>query len=185
MSTRGRAGSNLSTFVGGAGAAGKAAGARGEELTASLLEQVSATGCYVQHSVRVNHGRADVDHVVIGRRGLVIIDSKCLRPGTYITIMGRTWALSKWRLRRAAHLDSTSLFRSAQDMRDHQIKVRGVLVCPHASRAGRVRTLLARYVGARYVSPESLTNKVLRLAGAGAPDPETMSLFASWVSLNH
>lgn len=185
-SVRGRAGSNLSTFVGNAGSAGKAAGARAEAATAAILNEVAAAGCMVDHSVVVAHGRADADHVVNGSRGTVVIDDKSWLPGWYLTTPGgRTFRLAGGRIKRFTPAESGSLEMTARSMRDAGLRVRGVYVCVHPSRrGGKVHLGLARYRGATFVSPDRLARRVTSAAGAGNIDRDNAAAYGRWVSAN-
>jgi hypothetical protein len=54
-------------------------GAAGEEATAALLDRLSSRRWVVLHDRRLPGTSANVDHVVIGRRGVWVIDSKAYR----------------------------------------------------------------------------------------------------------
>jgi hypothetical protein len=54
-------------------------GAAGEEATAALLDRLPARRWIVLHDRRLPGSRANVDHIVIGRGGVWVIDSKAYR----------------------------------------------------------------------------------------------------------
>ncbi len=54
-------------------------GAAGEEATAAVLDRLSPRRWAVLHDRRVPGSRANVDHLVIGRRGVWVLDSKAYR----------------------------------------------------------------------------------------------------------
>ncbi|MBV8980622.1 MAG: NERD domain-containing protein [Acidimicrobiia bacterium] len=73
-----------------------AAGQRGEVATARLLGRTFAQDddVYVFHdlvmpSLPSDHGRLNIDHVVVRGRRVVVLDSKCWRGGFYWTGPGR------------------------------------------------------------------------------------------------
>ena len=72
----GVAGENLGSFTGDAGCGGRVHGMRGEQRTAVLLDGLAGRGFTVLHSVRVRGGAADIDHVLIGSRGVVLIPNR-------------------------------------------------------------------------------------------------------------
>ncbi len=54
-------------------------GAEGELLTASLLEALPSRRWAVWHDLRVPGSRSNIDHVVVGRTGVWVVDSKTTR----------------------------------------------------------------------------------------------------------
>ncbi|MEV5348941.1 nuclease-related domain-containing protein [Streptomyces achromogenes] len=53
-----------------------AAGAAGEEATARLLRPLVRRGCAVLHDRAIRGSRANIDHLIIGRFGVALVDSK-------------------------------------------------------------------------------------------------------------
>jgi hypothetical protein len=65
-----------------------AAGAAGERRTAAALEGVEADGYDVLHDVRLPGRRWNLDHVLLGPAGVVVVDSKQWRRPTRVA---RRW----------------------------------------------------------------------------------------------
>ncbi|WP_182884020.1 nuclease-related domain-containing protein [Microbispora sp. H10949] len=59
-------------------------GALGERRTARRLRLLSTLGYAVLHDRRLPHGRANVDHLVIGPTGVFVLDSKQWRPDAHV-----------------------------------------------------------------------------------------------------
>ena len=183
----GRAGSSLEDFVGAAGSEGARLGRRAERETGALLDRLAAEGYTVFHSVRIRGGAADVDHVLIGSRGAVLIDTKGWAPGSYVSLAGWAWRRRAGRLllRRFRPGESTSLERSAAHMRLAGIPVAGVVVAVWASRPGRLGLGLMRYPGADRVSQARRAVRAAgRLAGSGGANPLVVAQVARWVRAN-
>lgn len=51
-------------------------GAAGERMTAAFLKGASKMGWVVMHDLAVPKSRANIDHLLVSRRGVVVIDSK-------------------------------------------------------------------------------------------------------------
>lgn len=89
----GRAGGSVSK--GGAWAANDnalKAGAEGERRTAEVLQALAVNGAAVFHDLRIPIPgiKANIDHVVVSGRDVLIIDSKLWGPGFYWTFGGKT-----------------------------------------------------------------------------------------------
>lgn len=54
-------------------------GAGGERMTAALLDELSPRRWAVWHDLRVPGSRANIDHLVVGRTGVWVIDTKTTR----------------------------------------------------------------------------------------------------------
>lgn len=54
-------------------------GAEGEESTAELLRRLPRRRWHVRHDLRIPGSRANLDHVVIGRTGVWLVDTKTTR----------------------------------------------------------------------------------------------------------
>lgn len=54
-------------------------GSIGEEMTASELHRLERRGWSVRHDLRIPGSRANIDHVVAGRTGLWVVDTKATR----------------------------------------------------------------------------------------------------------
>ena len=66
-------------------------GAAGERRTARLLGQLERDGWAVLHDLAVPRSQANLDHLVIGPRGVFVIDSKQYRGRLRLDPSGRLW----------------------------------------------------------------------------------------------
>ncbi|ARD42511.1 nuclease-related domain-containing protein [Actinomyces gaoshouyii] len=183
----GRAGENLSSFSGDAGRGGQERGRRAEGDTAELLDAWAERGLTVFHSVRVRGGAADIDHVLVGARGVVLVDTKAWKPGVYLTVGSRTyrWVHGRALPERFPPGESTSLERSARQMRQAGIPVVGAVVAVWSTGSDRAVLGLARYPGARRITAAHRAVRVAgRLAGGGAADPTLVAQVTEWVRAN-
>ena len=182
----GRAGRNLESFTGRAGRGGRERGRRAERDTANLLDAYALRhGLTVLHSVQVRHGAADIDHVLVGSRGVVLIDTKAWRAGAYVRLASRAYRWTGGLPERFPPGESTSLERSVTQMRRAGIPVVAAVVAVWPSGRGRVRLAFMSYPGARNVtSPRRAVRLAGRLAGRGQARQETVEQVARWVRLN-
>lgn len=179
----GVAGENLGSFTGDAGCGGRAHGMRGEQRTAVLLDGLAGRGFTVLHSVRVCGGAADIDHVLIGSRGVVLIDTKTWRAGVYVRLGSRAyrWVAGAVLPGRFTPAESTSLARSVEQMRGAGVPVVGAVVAVWPSGAGRVRLGLMRYAGARRIAAARRAVRVAaRMAGARGADEVVVERVLRW-----
>jgi len=73
------------------GAVGWRRGAEGERRTARLLASLERYGWAVLHDLAVPRSRANIDHLVIGPGGVLVIDSKQYRGRLQLDPSGRLW----------------------------------------------------------------------------------------------
>jgi hypothetical protein len=66
-------------------------GAAGERRTARLLGPLERQGWVVLHDLAVPGSQANIDHLVIGRGGVFVIDSKQYRGRLQVDSSGRLW----------------------------------------------------------------------------------------------
>jgi hypothetical protein len=66
-------------------------GAAGERRTARLLDPLERHGWAVLHDLAVPGSRANIDHLVIGPGGVLVIDSKHYRGRLQLDGSGRLW----------------------------------------------------------------------------------------------
>jgi hypothetical protein len=66
-------------------------GAAGERRTARLLSRLEQRGCVVLHDLAVPGSPANIDHLVIGPGGVVVIDSKQYRGRVQLDPDGLLW----------------------------------------------------------------------------------------------
>lgn len=182
----GRAGENLESFTGRAGPGGQEQGHKAELKTAELLDACVNRGLTVFHSVRVRGGAADIDHVLVGSRGVVLIDTKAWKPGMYLALGSRAYRLTASRMlpERFTPGESTSLVRSTEQMRAAGVPVVGAVVAVWPSGTGQVRLGLMGYPGARITTARKAVRVARRMAGRRAAPPETVEGVAWWVRMN-
>lgn len=183
----GRAGEALGSFTGDAGRGGQVSGLRGEEATAGLLDALAARRPFtVFHSVRVRGGAADIDHVLVGSRGVVLVDTKSWRAGRYVRVGSRVyrWWAHRVLPRRFRPGESMSLARSVEQMRRAGVPVVGAVVAVWPSGAGRVRLGLMRYAGGRIMGARRAVRVAARMAGSRGADPAVVAQVGRWVRDN-
>lgn len=180
----GTAGGSLTgspSWVSDAGAARN--GAAGERRTAAVLARVAAqTGVTVLHDLNVpaKGYTANIDHVVVSGRKVLVVDSKQWRPGFYWTAGGRT------RRGVEAFLPADKqtmgmIFDRLGRYLGGQASLAVPLVVVWPSRAdGDVSVWAARMRGARLVPAGRLEPAVRRFARAGAAgDPAVVARLAA------
>lgn len=74
-----------------------AQGAQGERLLGSLLDPLRAEGMAVLHDRRIPGSRANIDHVVVSRAGIFVIDAKNYSGRVDLRDRGG-WFSTDWRL---------------------------------------------------------------------------------------
>lgn len=169
--------------AGGGDACLRQRGASAERDTARVLDRLAEEGMVVIHSLGVPGADADVDHVLVGSRGAVLIDSKLWRPGWYV---GRSrhwrWCSGDSLPQPFPYADSPSLALSAASMAGSGVRVRGAVVAAWPSRPGRVlRTRLMRYHGGyRVMDPVRAVDWAARRAGRGPADEAVVAAVVSW-----
>ena len=184
----GQAGRSLGGFVGHAGRIGQAHGLKAERATAELLDRLTTHGFTVFHSVSVRGGAADIDHVLVGSTGVVLIDTKSWKAGTYVRLGSRTYRRCGSELlpRRFAPGESSSLARSVTQMRQAGIPVAGAVVAVWPSGSGgRIGLKLMRYTGAKRIAhARRAVRAARRMAGSRGADPSVVAQVARWVQSN-
>jgi len=99
-------------------------GAAGERRTARLLSPLERHGWVVLHDLAVPDSRANIDHLVIGPGGVLVIDSKQYRGGLQLDGFGRLWH-GRYSLAPTVHAVSFEADQAAQVLPDP-----GVVVVP-------------------------------------------------------
>jgi hypothetical protein len=133
-------------------------GAEGERRTGLLLAGVTGPGVIVLHDLSIPGSRANIDHVVISRSGIVVIDSKQYSGRLNISD-GVLWH-GRYPLRREVEtiLWETNQVRTAVADLGWPIPVRP-LVCIHGSDVPRARQ---GALPVELCAPASLQAEVLR-----------------------
>ncbi|GAB3176011.1 hypothetical protein GCM10027059_50220 [Myceligenerans halotolerans] len=156
-------------------------GRRGELRTAAVLDEAARRhGVTVLHDLRIPAPgvRANVDHVVVSGRRVLLIDAKVWRPGVYWTFAGRSFR----GMRRFAPADKRTMemaergFRSFLARRGVRADVVRPLVVVWPSRAGVFRKGFLRMPGARVVHAGALARTVARFARSRADDRVVVAL---------
>ncbi|WP_067783504.1 nuclease-related domain-containing protein [Actinomyces vulturis] len=167
MSIYGRPGSNLDSFEG-HGQLARSIGASAERDTAAIIDDLSVERENdILHSVPIASGKADIDHIVVGSKGVFVIDTKKWKPGWYFSIGSKCFRICSGKIERFKAGESHSLSRSIESMRTKEIPVRGsaVVVWPSNSR-GKCHTLFMRYPGGiKVIKPSALKPRVSRTVG--------------------
>lgn len=116
--TYGNAGGSLSNAGWASSAGAAAAGQAGERATAHLLSR-QPDNRVVMHDLRmpIPGLNLNIDHVVIAGRTVALIDSKCWKPGFYLTLGGRTFRGRHT----ASHVDKQTMVMAVSDeVADHE-----------------------------------------------------------------
>jgi hypothetical protein len=145
-------------------------GAAGERRTAELLDGLSSRRWAVWHDLPVPGSRANIDHVVVGRTGVWVVDTKSTRAE--VTVGWRSVHLGERRL-------DTGPVRWEAEVLEEQLRARSdgrrlegraarvrPVVCVHGQEGAWVPALGRRGVrsggGVRVVAAVELTDRVQR-----------------------
>lgn len=152
-------------------AATAAHGKKGELATAELLAALADNGATVLHDLRIPIPgiKANIDHVVVSGRDVLIIDSKMWAPGFYWTFAGRT----RRGVESFPHADKQTMRMAYDAIRRHLAGSRGRVIQPlvvvWASRPGRTQLGFARTPGARLVAAHTAVSRILAATGGLRP----------------
>lgn len=187
----GRAATGLSggTVAWAANAGVVKAGAAGERKTAAVLDQLARGGkLTVLHDVRIpiTGWTANIDHVVVSGRAVLLIDSKAWKPGFYWTLAGTTrrgWsrfpaAQKKTVAMARDHIGSYLAGRGVK----HSMRRPLVVVWPTSSRATTSLALL-RFPGGKAILGEALLGAVRSAVGDDVADPAIVAALTPLVAL--
>lgn len=156
-------------------------GAAGERRTAAVLGRVAArTGITALHDLNVpgHRYKANIDHVLVSGRNVLVIDSKQWQPAFYWTARGHTRA----GMRAFPYADKATM-GMIFDRLGHYLGSPAHLLRPVVavwpSRPGTVTVWAARMPGARLVPASDLERVVNRFARTGKPaDPRIVGRLA-------
>lgn len=167
-------------------------GARGEHDTKRLLDQMfrSDSDVWAFHDLRVPGGKgkkgesANIDHVLMRGRNVVVLDSKRWSPGVYFTLAGHSFRAP---LHRAPWCDKATVGLAADRLRERlpaDVTVVGAIMV-HPSRAGSVylRLLRSRHGVATFPADSLQAERWLRkaLGPEAPPDANVGKLLRSLV----
>lgn len=175
----GTPGGSLSGDASWASGAGQVrAGAHGEQLVARVLHQACRDGQAVFHDLSIPGSRANIDHLVLGERELLIVDAKRWAPGRYWTAFGST----RRGLSRVSHADKKTL-PMAFDKLSAWLSARGVtvrllmplmVVCPSSDR-DELSLAFYRPAGARALTLQGLQRRGRRVVPRGQANVRAMA----------
>lgn len=161
---------NDASFAANAGAA--KAGAEGEVKTAAILDGFSLKAA-ILHDLRVPIPgfKANIDHVVVSGKRVLIIDTKVWKPGFYWTLFGK----NRRGTERVPHTEK-DLGYIQQSLITHLRGTGAVVSTPHlaiwSSRKNSTPSFwLLRVPGARLLNGEALLGFVKGFIGREAADP--------------
>lgn len=155
-------------------------GRKAEIRTAQLLEDRRPDRTAVLHDVAIPAAgyTANIDHVIVSGRTVVLIDTKAWKPGRYWTSLGahrRGW-------HRFEHAGSgtpaMARDRIARYLADRGLRaaVAAPLVAVWPSSAsGRVNVRWLRMDRCRVLPAERLPGRLARIAGNRPPDPQVLA----------
>lgn len=168
-----------------AGRAGVEAGLVGEVLTAKVLDQLCLRpgGPTVIHDVRIplKGISANIDHVLVAGARIMLIDSKCWRPGIYWTLGGQTrrgmqrFLPAEKRTMQMARQGMEGMLRSAGARFE---LVTPLLVVWPSNHSEQFRPVHLQVPGARTIPGPALERAVRRFAdrrGDNKPSPLVLS----------
>ena len=175
MSTHGRAGGSLENATWAANAAVAAAGRRGEQATARVLDWHARNGKAVMHDLRmpIPGMSLNIDHVVVAGNTVVLVDSKLWRPGFYWTWAGRTFR----GLRRARHVDKQTMLMARESigayLDRHQLSagIRCVVAAWPSSDHSPLRLWAAATPGAELINASGLSDWIEKVLPDEPADP--------------
>lgn len=162
-------------------------GQAGELRTAEILDAAAhRQGVTVLHDLRIPIPgiTANVDHVVVSGRRVLLVDAKVWRPGVYWTVGGRTFR----GLHRFAPAEKKTMQMAARAFRTFLQKrgLRGDIVWPLVvvwpSRAGTFHRALLRVPGARVIPAGQLTRVIARFAGRRPADRRVVDALSALVA---
>lgn len=156
-------------------------GARAEAATAAILDALARTetGPTVFHDLRIPIPgvTANIDHLVVSGRTVLIVDTKAWKPGFLWTIRGRTRrglrpfpACDKNTMSMARESLARHLKANTPAARPARFPTPLVVVWPTST--GKVSTCAATFPGARLVTPRQLRRRVARMRGPADPHVE-------------
>lgn len=163
--------------------AGVEAGRMGEILTAKVLDQLCLQpgGPTVIHDVRIplKGINANIDHVLVAGDRILLIDSKCWKPGVYWTLFGQTrrgtqrFLPAEKKTMQMARQGIDGMLRGAGAR--FQLATPLLVVWP-SNHSGSFTPLHLQVPGARTVAGVSLERVARRFAGHGDNKPSPLVL---------
>lgn len=173
-------------------------GQAGEVKMAGVLDRLARPGGpAVLHDLRIPIPgfTANIDHVVVSGRRVLILDSKMWKPGFYWTVGGKTRRgahrfVVASRSGRPAYPAETRTMSMAYDSITRFLRDRGVaatvaqpivVVFPSSPRT-RLRVSLLRFPGARVMTGDSFTRRARGIVGRRAADPMVVAALAELVN---
>jgi hypothetical protein len=157
-------------------------GRRGELLTAAVLDPLAGpAGPTVLHDLLLSAAsgvRVNVDHVVVSGRRVLLVESKCWRPGRYWTALGRTCR----GLSRVPHADKRGGIVAMRNLQQHILPSRAVVVGPvyviwpsAQASADRLAVRWYRPPVGRAMTGAQFARKAARMVGRAPADPALVS----------
>lgn len=169
----GRAAVGLSGDTSWASSTGAAsAGARGEKKTEELLERFG-TRAAVLHDLKVpiTGSRANIDHVVVSGKRVLLLDTKVWKPGFYWTMAGK----NRRGFEHIPHTEKpqnymTDSMRRYLEGTGAQVGKPYLVVWP-SNKSGKVSTWLLKVPGAGVISGAGLVSTVRSFISRRPADP--------------
>lgn len=156
-------------------------GRAGEVRSAAVLDTIARRpgGPTVLHDLTIPGSRANIDHVVVSGRTVLLIDSKQWKPGFYWTVPGlgtfRGWSRFSYADKATMSMAVDKVTKHLQDSGVRAKVTTPVVAVWSSSKKGTINATLLRVPGARSVPGEALD----RVVGAGKPaDPGVVAALA-------
>lgn len=153
------------------------AGRRGEQIVGGMLDDLVAVsdGGVVLHDLDIPLSglQANIDHIVVAGRTVLIVDAKLWAPGIYFTLRGRSYRAP---IKRVSYVEKKSQVLATNALRTHLSSTSADLTRPIVAAAASQRGLLStRFLtmpGARVLSvPAAKRHIRTMLKREGPADP--------------
>lgn len=157
-------------------------GAAGEERMQGLLNSFRAQAA-VFHDLRIpiTGFKANIDHIVVSGKNVLIIDTKSWQPGFYWTLGG----VNRRGAKRVKHTEKDQAWvqRAVSSFLEGTgAKVQTPLVAVFPSRAGKANTSFMRVPGAVVVQAGTITSRIERFIGVRPADDAITSRLMTLVT---
>lgn len=155
-----------------ASAGAASAGARGEKKSEEILDRFGSKAAILHDlKVPITGSRANIDHVVVSGKRVLILDTKVWKPGFYWTLAGK----NRRGLERVAHTEKSQQYITDSVTRYLQgtgarIGVPFLVVWP-SNKSGKVSTWLLKVPGAGVITGSALADTVRRFTARKPADP--------------
>lgn len=153
-------------------------GQRGEQQSAEILNALGRrrNGPTIMHdlAIPISGITANIDHVVVSGRRVLLIDSKFWKPGRYWTLGGRTrrgWARFDHAASKAPQMGMDSIAKLLARKGIQATVCTPLIAVWPSAKASQVGVRMLRYPGADVAEARKLKSAVRRRVGLRTADP--------------